>query len=72
MKALLKILTIVFTMTTVSGCVAVKPYEMMYLSDESMQLKIDKLGTFDMNFESYREGASGANGGKTGGGCGCN
>jgi hypothetical protein len=25
-----------------------------------------------MNFESYREGASGGNGGKVGGGCGCN
>ncbi|MBL7721373.1 MAG: DUF4266 domain-containing protein, partial [Chitinophagaceae bacterium] len=25
-----------------------------------------------MSFQTYREGASGANGGKTGGGCGCN
>jgi hypothetical protein len=25
-----------------------------------------------LNFQSYREGASGANAGKTGGGCGCN
>jgi len=25
-----------------------------------------------MNFQSYREAASGANAGKTGGGCGCN
>jgi hypothetical protein len=26
----------------------------------------------ELNFMSYKEGASGANGGKTGGGCGCN
>jgi len=26
----------------------------------------------EQNFQSYREGASGANGGKSGGGCGCN
>ncbi|HEV3325610.1 MAG TPA: DUF4266 domain-containing protein [Puia sp.] len=25
-----------------------------------------------MNAQTYREGSSGANGGKTGGGCGCN
>lgn len=27
---------------------------------------------YETNFQVYREGASGANGGKTGGGCGCN
>ena len=32
-------------------------------------MKIDRFGT---TFQSYREGAAGANGGKTGGGCGCN
>ncbi|HQU60405.1 MAG TPA: DUF4266 domain-containing protein, partial [Saprospiraceae bacterium] len=27
---------------------------------------------FESYFQFYREGAAGANGGKTGGGCGCN
>ena len=27
---------------------------------------------YEISFESYREGAAGANGGKVGGGCGCN
>ena len=44
----------------------------MYLNDEDMQLSNRKIENYENNFESYREGASGANGGKVGGGCGCN
>ena len=29
-------------------------------------------GDFESSFQSYREGVAGAEGGKTGGGCGCN
>lgn len=54
------------------GCVSVKPYQKMHLNDEEMQLKSRQVEIFEMNFESYREGASGANGGQVGGGCGCN
>lgn len=55
-----------------NSCVAVKEYEKINLNDPDMVLS-DK--TSDRNistFHSYREAASGANGGKTGGGCGCN
>lgn len=44
----------------------------MYLNDSEMELNARKVEQFENNFQSYREGASGANGGKTGGGCGCN
>lgn len=44
----------------------------MYLNDADMVLAQKKLVVFETNFESYREGAAGANGGKVGGGCGCN
>jgi len=44
----------------------------MYLNDEDMQLNNTTLESFEDNFQTYREGASGANGGKVGGGCGCN
>lgn len=37
-----------------------------------MQLSSSAIERFEINFQNYREGASGANGGKTGGGCGCN
>ena len=44
----------------------------MYLNDEDMVLGPRRVESFELNFESYREGALGANGGKVGGGCGCN
>lgn len=54
------------------ACAPVKEYQKMYLNDAEMELAMRKCEKFEMNFELYREGASGANGGKTGGGCGCN
>ena len=54
------------------GCTSVQPYEKMYLNDLDMVLAHQKIEVFEINFETYREGASGANGGKVGGGCGCN
>ena len=55
-----------------SGCAPVKPWQKMYLNDEEMALKDRKLQRFESNIEGYREGAAGADGGKSGGGCGCN
>ena len=54
------------------SCVSVASYQKVYLNDENMDLNARKVAVFETNFEAYREGASGANGGKTGGGCGCN
>ncbi len=54
------------------GCVSVAAYQKAYLNDEDMKLANKKVETPETNFESYREGAGGANGGKVGGGCGCN
>lgn len=55
-----------------SSCVSVKAYQKMHLNDKEMALGDHKLETFEINFQAYREGAAGANGGKVGGGCGCN
>jgi hypothetical protein len=44
----------------------------MRLNDSEMELAARKVQKFESNFQLYREGASGANGGKNGGGCGCN
>jgi outer membrane biogenesis lipoprotein LolB len=54
------------------ACTSVKPYQKSRLNDSEMQLTARKVEKTDMNFQSYREASSGANGGKTGGGCGCN
>lgn len=55
-----------------NSCVNVKPYQKMYINDYEMKLAGKKSDVFDNGIESYREGAAGATGGKTGGGCGCN
>lgn len=55
-----------------SSCVSVAAYQKAYLNDEDMKLATRKVETPEVNFESYREGGAGANGGKVGGGCGCN
>lgn len=55
-----------------SSCVTVKGYEMVNLNDPDMALSPSGAEGQQAIFQSYREGASGANGGKTGGGCGCN
>ena len=53
-------------------CSSVKPYQKMYLNDEDMALSSRKIEQYEINSQNYREGASGANGSKAGGGCGCN
>ena len=55
-----------------SSCVAVKEYNKVYLNDLDMKLKSPLFERFETTYHIYREAAAGANGGKTGGGCGCN
>jgi hypothetical protein len=55
-----------------SSCVAVKAYQKNRLNDAEMELSARKSQKFEQSFQLYREGGSGANGGKSGGGCGCN
>lgn len=55
-----------------NACTIVKEYEKSKLNDSEMQLSNRKIEKTETSFQSYREGASGANGGKSGGGCGCN
>ena len=54
------------------GCESVKEYQKAKLNDSEMVLSNRKIQKTENSFQTYREGASGANGGKTGGGCGCN
>jgi hypothetical protein len=55
-----------------SSCTVLKEYEKVNINDPDMALADRKIDKFQTTFQSYREAASGANGGKTGGGCGCN
>ena len=58
--------------TGLTSCVSVKPYQKNRLNDSEMDLTARKSQKFEQSFQLYREGGSGANGGKSGGGCGCN
>ncbi len=60
------------TLLILQSCTVVREYEKVNLNDPDMKLSARAIERFETNFQVYREGASGANGGKTGGGCGCN
>ena len=67
-----KITVVLIAIFFLSSCVTVKEYEKVKLNDPDMALALKKFERFETDFQLYREAASGANGGKTGGGCGCN
>jgi hypothetical protein len=71
-KQLVKVLACLLLTVTATSCVHLKEYQKSRLNDSEMVLGNRKVEKNELNFESYREGASGANAGKTGGGCGCN
>jgi len=66
------ILIVIVSTIVAAACTPVKAYEKSKINDSEMQLSSRKIEKTESSFESYREGASGANGGKSGGGCGCN
>lgn len=69
---IIRLLMVVFMACWMSSCMAVREYEKVYLNDPDMELADKSAIRFEGNFHAYREAASGGNGGKTGGGCGCN
>ena len=60
-----------FITTGVSSCSPVKGYQKNRLNDTEMDLSARKSQKFEQSSQLYREGGSGANGGKSGGGCPC-
>ncbi len=73
MKRLNKITAIFISLIfIISSCTTIKEYEKVNINDPDMKLSNYKFKKFETTFQVYREGASGANGGKAGGGCGCN
>lgn len=72
MQKILKYCLVAIVLLHCGSCVSVKAYQKMYLNDAEMELSAKKIEMLETNFETYREGAAGANGGKVGGGCGCN
>jgi len=71
-KQLRKLVVVIAAAAMAASCTPVKEYQKSRLNDGEMSLGARKVEKTENSFQTYREGASGANGGKTGGGCGCN
>lgn len=71
-KKTLKVVAGLLVIASGSSCVHLKEYQKNRINDAEMALGNRKVEKNELNFQSYREAASGANAGKTGGGCGCN
>ncbi len=69
---MIKLAGLLLILISLSSCVVVQEYEKMNINDPDMALSSNSEDRFETNFQSYREGASGGSGGKSGGGCGCN
>lgn len=67
-----KVIFLAIGFLAIQSCSAVKEYEKEKINDPDMKLAARSTERFETNFQVYREAAAGANGGKTGGGCGCN
>ncbi|WP_144283883.1 DUF4266 domain-containing protein [Chryseobacterium echinoideorum] len=75
MKKFIKITGLVcisLAIASMQSCTTVKEYEKNKLNDAEMVLRNRTIEKTELSFQSYREGSSGANAGKVGGGCGCN
>jgi len=68
----MKIIVVLIISFFLSSCVVVHEYEKVNINDPDMALSTSKSNRNVSTMHSYREAAVGANGGKTGGGCGCN
>lgn len=67
-----KILIFALIAASFTSCTVLKEYEKININDPDMVLQDKKVDRNLTTAHSYREAAAGANGGKTGGGCGCN
>jgi hypothetical protein len=67
-----KIIVLTSLFLVLQSCNTVKEYEKEKINDTEMKLAAKNTERYETSFQVYREGAAGANGGKSGGGCGCN
>jgi hypothetical protein len=67
-----KIVFLFLIIVVFQSCNSVKEYEKVAINDPDMKLSARASERYETAFQVYRESAAGANGGKSGGGCGCN
>ncbi len=71
-KMIQKLSLVLFVLVLLQSCTSVKEYEKEKINDVDMKLVSRTAEKYETTFQVYREAAAGANGGKSGGGCGCN
>jgi hypothetical protein len=67
-----KICLTLLVLFVLQSCTVVKEYEKEKINDIDMKIAARTSERYETTFQVYREAAAGANGGKSGGGCGCN
>ncbi|BDB53275.1 DUF4266 domain-containing protein [Flavobacterium ammonificans] len=67
-----KICLTLLVLFALQSCTVVKEYEKEKINDIDMKIAARTSERYETTFQVYREAAAGANGGKSGGGCGCN
>ena len=67
-----KIYLTLLVLFVLQSCTVVKEYEKEKINDIDMKIAARTSERYETTFQVYREAAAGANGGKSGGGCGCN
>lgn len=68
----IKFVLIATLLASLTSCISIKEYQKMYLNDKDMNTSANSVEYYEQSFQTYREGVSGGNSAKTGGGCGCN
>ena len=71
-KMVKKTILVILLGMILQSCNTVKEYEKVAINDPEMKLSARTSERYETTFQVYREAAAGANGGKSGGGCGCN
>lgn len=67
---MLRLLTLLII--CLSSCASLPEYKRTFVNEEEMGIGLSEVDNLSNNGKTYREGSQGANGGKSGGGCGCN
>ena len=68
----MKKVILISVVIVLQSCNSVKEKQKVNINDPEMKLGAKTTERYETTFQVYREGSAGANGGKSGGGCGCN
>jgi len=62
----------IIVLFSIASCANLPEYKKTFVNENEMEIGLSDIENLSNNSKAYREGTQGANGGKHGGGCGCN